>query len=119
MHRVSLRGSTTSSRVDPATDRLTRGLLSLVVVVTRFRWRRWGAPVRTAWAISLVVTGGLSALVWGPPMPIIAVAFAAVASLVAWAIIGALGTALAAPSFQRVAEPLTRTPTSVTMFGHE
>jgi hypothetical protein len=83
--------NTVGRQVETAVQ-LACGLLSVLVVVTRFRWRRWGAPVRTAWAIALAASAALSALVWGPPQPTIAILFAAVALLVAWAIIRALGT---------------------------
>jgi hypothetical protein len=76
--------------------RLACGLLSVAVVVTRFRWRPLGRPVRIAWVVTLAATVGLSALVWGPPFPLVALLFVVVALLVAWAIIWALGPALAA-----------------------
>ncbi len=71
------------------------GLLSLSVVVTRFRWHPVSRKVRIAWVLSLAGTVGLSALVWGPPMPGIAALFVGVAVLVAWAVLWALGTAAA------------------------
>ena len=73
---------------------LACGLLSLLVLLTCFRWRRWGAPVRTAWAISLATAVGLSSLVWGPPLPLIGLLFAAGALLVALVIIYAIRIAL-------------------------
>jgi hypothetical protein len=76
--------------------RLACGLLSMAVVVTRFRWRPVSRPVRIAWVVALATAVGLSALVWGPPMPHIAVLNVGVALLVAWAILWALGPALAA-----------------------
>ena len=75
--------------------RLACGLLSIAVVATRFRWRRVSRPVRIAWVVTLATAVGLSALVWGPPMPLIAVLNAGVALLLAWAVIWALGPALA------------------------
>ena len=70
------------------------GVLSLLVALTCF-WRRptWAPVVRTLWAISLASAAGLSSLVWGPPMPLIAVLFVAVALFVARAIQWALRTA--------------------------
>jgi hypothetical protein len=62
------------------------GLLSLLVVVTCFWQRRWAALVRGVWSISLAAAAGLSALVWGPPMPLIGGIFAALALLVARAV---------------------------------
>jgi hypothetical protein len=76
--------------------RLACGLLSIAAVVTRFRWRPLARAVRVAWATTLAATAGVSALVWGPPMPHIALLFAAVALLMAWGIIWALGPAVAA-----------------------
>ena len=76
--------------------RFACGLLSIAVVVTRFRGRRLGRPVRITWVVALTATVGMSALVWGPPMPHIALLFMAVALLVAWVILRALGPALAA-----------------------
>jgi hypothetical protein len=75
---------------------LACGLLGIAAVVTRFRWRPLGRPVRIAWVVTLAATGGLSALVWGPPFPLIALLFVVVALLVAWALIWALGPGLAA-----------------------
>jgi hypothetical protein len=72
------------------------GILSLLVVLTCFTGRQAAGPVRVAWAVSLVTAAGLSSLVWGPPMPLIALLFALLASLAAWSITWALRTALAA-----------------------
>ena len=76
--------------------RLACGLLSIAVVVTRLRWRPWARPVRIAWVVTLAATVGLSALVWGPPQPHIALLFVVVALLAAGALLWALGPALAA-----------------------
>lgn len=65
---------------------LACGLLSLLSMLTCFRWRRWNRPVLVTWTLSLMTTAGLSSLVWGPPMPGIGLAFAAAALLVALAI---------------------------------
>lgn len=70
-------------------------LLSVLAVVTCFWWRRWAPAVRTVWAVSLAATGGLSALVWGPPMLSIALGFAAATLLVALALNWALDWAQA------------------------
>jgi hypothetical protein len=72
------------------------GILTLLVVLTCFAARRVAGPVRVVWTVSLVTAAGLSSLVWGPPMPLIALLFALVAFLVAWSITWALRTALAA-----------------------
>jgi hypothetical protein len=76
--------------------RLACGLLGLAAVVTRIRWGAWARPVRIAWAITLAGFVGLSALVWGAPQPLVALLFVVVALLLAWAIVWALGPALAA-----------------------
>jgi hypothetical protein len=65
---------------------LACGLLSLLSMLTCFRWRRWHRPVLVTWTISLMTAAGLSSLVWGPPMPAIGLAFAAAALLFALAI---------------------------------
>ena len=87
--------ATTGQHVETAI-RLVCGLLSVAVVVTRLRWRRWDRPLRIAWVLTLVATVALSAVVWGPPMWHIALLFAAVALLLAWLILLALGPTLAA-----------------------
>lgn len=69
---------------------LVCGLLSLLAIFTTFRLRNWAKPIQIAWAISLVTTAGLSALVWGPPMPLIALAFAAVTLLIALGVLWGL-----------------------------
>ena len=69
---------------------LACGLLSLLAVLTCFRWRRWATPVRAAWAVCLVAAAGLSSLVWGPPLPLTALLFAAGALILALGIIWAL-----------------------------
>jgi hypothetical protein len=63
-------------RVETAVQ-LACSLLSLLAVVTCFWRRRWASAARAGWAVSLAATTGLSALVWGPPMPGIALLFAA------------------------------------------
>lgn len=62
---------------------LVASLLSILALVTCFWQRRWARPLRTAWAVSLAITSGLSALVWGPPMFGVALLFAAATLLVA------------------------------------
>jgi hypothetical protein len=89
------RSHTVGQRVETAAQ-LSCGLLSLLTVVTCFRWRRWDSTIRSAWVISLTTAAGLSPLVWGPPMPLIGLLFALGTLLVALAIIWALRTAVAA-----------------------
>jgi peptidoglycan/LPS O-acetylase OafA/YrhL len=82
--------------------RLACSLLSLATAVTRVRWGAWARRVRIAWGSTLAAFLGLSALVWGAPQPHVALLFVAVALLLAWAIVWALGPALAAePAPQR------------------
>jgi hypothetical protein len=83
------RSQTFGQRVETGVQ-LACGLLSLLVVLTCFRWRRRAQPIRMAWASSLALVAGLSPLVWGPPMPLIALLFGALALLVAWVIIRVL-----------------------------
>lgn len=80
---------TAGQRVE-TTVQLISGGLALMVLLTSFRLRRWSRPVRIAWAASLATAAGLSSLVWGPPLPGVALAFVALALLVAGAIVGAL-----------------------------
>ncbi len=82
-------------RVETAIQ-LVCGLLGIAVVVTRFWRRRLARPVRVAWVVTLAAWVHLSARVWGPPQPLVAVLFTVIALLVAWALIWALGPALAA-----------------------
>jgi hypothetical protein len=86
---------TVSQRIETAVQ-LSCGLLSLLIVVMCFRWRRWNSAVRSGWAISVATAAGLSSFVWGPPMPLIALLFAVGTLLVALAVIWALRTALSA-----------------------
>lgn len=69
---------------------LASGILALLVMLTPWRGRRLRWPIRAAWAITLAAAAGLSSLVWGPPMPLTAVAFAGIAlgaaALVVWAL---------------------------------
>ncbi|PKD45158.1 hypothetical protein [Rhodohalobacter barkolensis] len=66
------------------------GVLSFLTVSTYFVLKKWASFIRVAWIFSLVLTAGLSALVWGPPMPLIALLFAAVALLAAYIILWGL-----------------------------
>jgi hypothetical protein len=88
---------TSGQRIETAVQFLA-GVLTLLVLLTRFVLTAWTRPVRFAWATSLVVTAGLSALVWGPPMPLIALLSSGVAALVAWVVLLALRTAAAMTS---------------------
>lgn len=79
------RARTTGQKVETVVQ-LQCGLLSLLVVFACFRRRRWAEPIRALWSITLAVSAGLSALVWGPPMPHIAVLFAGLGLLVSRAL---------------------------------
>ena len=56
------------------------GLLGAAVVLARLYRPRRVRLVHAFWAVSLVATAGLSALVWGPAMPWIALLFALTAA---------------------------------------
>jgi hypothetical protein len=88
------RSRTVGQKVETAAQ-LECGLLSLLVALTCFWRRRWAQPMRILWSITLAAAAGLSALVWGPPMPLIGALFAATALLVARAIRSPLRAALA------------------------
>lgn len=70
------------------------GLLSLLGALTSFVWRRSASRILPAWAGSFAVTAGLSALVWSPPQPGVALVFAAGALLVALGIMRLLRAGL-------------------------
>jgi hypothetical protein len=91
-----LRQARTIGQVAETAVRLACGLLSVAAVVTRFRWGALARSVRVAWVVTLVLSAGLSALVWGPPMPLVALLFGVVALGLASAIVWALGPAPAA-----------------------
>ena len=63
------------------------GLLSLLIALNCFYWKKLRRSVRLVWLVSLIMTAGISSVVWGPPMLIVGVIFAALAFLVARAII--------------------------------
>jgi len=69
------------------------GGLSLLAALPCLGRRGWVGPVRTLWRVSLIVASGLSGLVWGPPMPHIAILFAGVAGGVARGVDRLLGDA--------------------------
>jgi hypothetical protein len=63
------------------------GLLSLLIAINCFYWQKLRRLVRLVWLVSFIMTAGISSVVWGPPMLIVGVIFAALAFLVARAII--------------------------------
>lgn len=69
------------------------GVLSVLVVVTSVDSRPWRRPVRIGWALSLATATGLSGLVWGPPMPLVALLLALGSGLGAWAVLRVLDSA--------------------------
>jgi hypothetical protein len=85
------RTCTLGQKIETAVQ-LESGLLSLLVLLSSLRRSRWAQPIRHIWSMTLVVTAGLSALVWGPPMPHVGALFAALALLASQAITWALRT---------------------------
>ncbi len=71
---------------------IAAGVLSVLVLITHAGRHTWRRHLRAAWAVSLALAAGLSSLVWGPPMPLLAVVFAAVALLLALGVIRVLRT---------------------------
>ena len=78
------RSQSVGQRIETAVQ-VACSLLSLLAGITCFWGRRWAARVRSAWAVSLASTTGLSAVVWGPPMLVVALLFSAGPLLVALA----------------------------------
>ena len=89
------RSRTVGQKVETVTQ-MESGVLGLLVAATCFWQRRWAAPIRTAWGISLAAAAGLSSLVWGPPMPMIGFVFAVISLLLARTVRWALDTACTA-----------------------
>jgi len=79
--------SQTIGQVVETVVQIACGVLSLLIAVTCFYWQKLRRPVRFAWLISLILTAGMSSLVWGPPMLTVGLVFAALAFLVALGII--------------------------------
>ena len=79
--RQAPRCRTTGQKIE-TTLQIQSGILSLLVVLTCFWQRRAAEMIRLMWSISLAAAAGLSALVWGPPMPLVGVLFTGVALLV-------------------------------------
>ncbi len=82
------RAETVGQRVETWIQ-IAGGVLSAVTVLTCFRHHEWTRWLRAVWATSLVLAAGLSGLVWGPPMPLIALLLATgalfVVLVLAWA----------------------------------
>jgi hypothetical protein len=77
--------TTTGQQIETGVQ-IVAGVLTLLVVITCFAGHRWARPIRVAWAASLALAAALSALVWGPPMPGIALLFGVVVLLFAWCV---------------------------------
>jgi len=96
------RARTFGQQVETAVQ-LVCGLLGVLSVLTCIwgRGRRWNRPVLIAWTVSLPAAAGLSGLVWGPPMLIVGLGFAAGTLLLALGVIWlvrASGAAQPAPA---------------------
>ncbi len=88
------RSDTVAQKVETAVQ-FACGFLSLLGALTTFVWRRSASRILPAWAGSLAAAAGLSALVWGPPQPAVALIFAAVALLIGLGVIRVLRKGLA------------------------
>jgi hypothetical protein len=88
--RQLARSRTAGQKIETAAQ-MACGFLSLPVVLTCFWQRRWAQVVRTIWSAALTTAAVLSALVWGPAMPLIGALFGAIALLVSQTIIWVLG----------------------------
>jgi hypothetical protein len=71
---------------------LACGMLTLFVVITAVGRPRRQSVGHRIWLAALVVAAGLSALVWGPPMPVMALVFAMAALLAGLGTLRALRT---------------------------
>ena len=79
--------SQTIGQIAETVIQIVCGLLSALIVLTCFYLQKLRRPVRFAWLISLVITTGLSSVVWGPPMLIVGVISGVITYLVARGII--------------------------------
>lgn len=68
------------------------GILSLAIILTFFIDKKRAKLIHHTWLVSLVLTASISALVWGPPMPIIALVFGIAAFLLAKGILWLMNT---------------------------
>ena len=86
--RQATLAQTAGQRVETVVQAMC-GCLSVLTALTCYWQRPWANKVRVAWAASLVVGAGLSGLVWGPAMPLVALVMAGgtllVALLLLWA----------------------------------
>jgi hypothetical protein len=87
------RAGTAGQQVQTAAQ-IAAGVMSLLVIIAAAGRYRWRSRVYVAWAGSLILAAGLSSLVWGPPMPLIALLFSAAALLLALAVLRALRVTL-------------------------
>ncbi len=79
--------SLTASQLIQTIIQIICGVLSITVLLSIFIGKSWVKSIQHAWSASLVLTAAMSALVWGPPMPIIAMVFGIAAFLVAKGIV--------------------------------
>jgi hypothetical protein len=87
------RAGTVGQQVQTAVQ-LAVGVMSLLVIIAATGRYRWRFRVDVAWAGSLILAAGLSSLVWGPPMPLIALLFSAAALIIALAVLRVLRATL-------------------------
>jgi hypothetical protein len=93
LHQIP-QSHTRGERVQTAAQ-LAYGLLSLLSILTSFRYRRWAPLVLACWAISVTVAAGFASVVWGGTTLTIGLLSAAASLLIALAILGLLRAGLA------------------------
>jgi hypothetical protein len=79
--------SGTIGQITQTSIQITCGVFTLLILFTCFYMKRLRRLIRTIWIITLMITAGMSSLVWGPPMLLVGLVFATAALLVALAII--------------------------------
>ena len=75
--------SLTSGQLMQTIVQIICGFLSVAVILSTFIGKSWAKSFQHLWTASFVLTAAMSALVWGPAMPIIAMVFGIAAFLVA------------------------------------
>jgi hypothetical protein len=82
--------SRTIGQITQTSIQITCGVLTLLIVFTCFYMKLLRRLIRTIWIVTLMITAGMSSFVWGPPMLLVGLVFAAGALLLALAIIWGL-----------------------------